>query len=914
MKKVETACLLALFLLPGILFAVPILSSFHVTAYSATTPKPSTVVGATATIDYPIYASVTPLAATADQRVITVTNPAGNPGITTITISVPAAAVSAAPAGTIPTFGGVPDCAGVACAASVFGSGPYSLQYQDTSAGHSGAVILPGGASIELTLTIHPEDVAVSGTTTTSAADSFQFSVAVTDTVPSNTVLSAINVYETTATGVTLNNPLPATSQTAGTGFTFSATVSGGTNGAQSGIALNAELKSVACASPPAVNCPSNTAYVTPPVTPKSYTSTTGAQTFTASDIQAETVSIQVGGPTTSVNDVNGLLTNGTMVNNIAVQPGSVVEVSTTISGETVGTNVNETVEATIPGAQVVVSTTDKYGNAAPFSNVNPTDVTLTASTLVGQQAGFTSHGAYNFNPTYPFAPADLATTATVIIAAGTSTGNLGSTATPFYWFGPDYGSTSEIEASATGLSTTTSSKIVTWAFQATAPAILVGDTNVVNGACGAGCNLGAGTATPVIATLPTAQAGVTVYFWLTNTSDYSGLFSNGERETSATTTAATGNNTAYATVTLNPDTTVGDQAKINAAYLTLPYPSPQNSTGAITGNAVTVAGTFASLTVQAYFDAAQKFSANATTASGELFLDVTAADAYGNALTVASGTVQISLSTTSGALSTSTAYITAGHNDITSSNYQVEYIGPATSGASATISATGVYSAVQAKGSQVITIVTDAPTVVYTSVPTGVTPGTPQSITGWANVSLGEKQWNAGLAQGDKIVKLIYSWDLGTYKNVTLAAGAAANQFTITSLLNTTNILTVYAEDSSNVWTVSHVSIPALPLSKSFAWPTPSYYLLGNTYHSVNVTITNDQDIPLSGIVFAVIQLPSGQSITTSSFSNLAAGATVTEFPVLSVPAGTYSVQVFVFNTQGASESGTTTTSITVP
>jgi len=98
-----------------------------------------------------------------------------------------------------------------------------------------------------------------------------------------------------------------------------------------------------------------------------------------------------------------------------------------------------------------------------------------------------------------------------------------------------------------------------------------------------------------------------------------------------------------------------------------------------------------------------------------------------------------------------------------------------------------------------------------------------------------------------------------------------------------------------------------------AFSYPAPAkYYMLG-TYHTVNVTITNTQAASSTVVVLAVVHNAAGQTLeVTSSSAVVAAGATISAYPVINLPSGTYSVNVFVWSTSGASLSQTETVSIT--
>lgn len=81
------------------------------------------------------------------------------------------------------------------------------------------------------------------------------------------------------------------------------------------------------------------------------------------------------------------------------------------------------------------------------------------------------------------------------------------------------------------------------------------------------------------------------------------------------------------------------------------------------------------------------------------------------------------------------------------------------------------------------------------------------------------------------------------------------------------------------------------------------SYYQLG-PYPTVSVPVSNTQAAPLTVVVFAVVHNGAGQTleVATSTVANIAPGASSTAYVPINLPAGTYSVNVFVWSTSGAS------------
>ena len=145
-------------------------------------------------IDYPIYNGLNVNA----SRTITVTNPTGNSGLSSLTISIPAGATSLTPTGSCPSDSGVPG----GCSVTVFGSGPWAIVYSTT-----GSTLVPAGSTIKITVTIRTEtSVAVWG-----VADMYSFSMSATDTNGVGVILSSMIIYETAAVALSVTNPSAST-------------------------------------------------------------------------------------------------------------------------------------------------------------------------------------------------------------------------------------------------------------------------------------------------------------------------------------------------------------------------------------------------------------------------------------------------------------------------------------------------------------------------------------------------------------------------------------------------------------------------------------------------------------------------------------------------------------------------------
>jgi len=99
------------------------------------------------------------------------------------------------------------------------------------------------------------------------------------------------------------------------------------------------------------------------------------------------------------------------------------------------------------------------------------------------------------------------------------------------------------------------------------------------------------------------------------------------------------------------------------------------------------------------------------------------------------------------------------------------------------------------------------------------------------------------------------------------------------------------------------------------FTAGTPSKTTIGS-FTGISVGYTNAATGGVSGIVYAVVHNAAGQTVYyTTATINPAAGGTANAFLVLAgLPAGTYSVSIFVTDTTGVAISTTTSTSVTLP
>ncbi len=112
---------------------------------------------------------------------------------------------------------------------------------------------------------------------------------------------------------------------------------------------------------------------------------------------------------------------------------------------------------------------------------------------------------------------------------------------------------------------------------------------------------------------------------------------------------------------------------------------------------------------------------------------------------------------------------------------------------------------------------------------------------------------------------------------------------------------------------TITTTSTTVVPPSTTFSFPAPTSCTIG-TYNAVCVSLSNSQTTSETGVVFAVLHNAAGATIEVATSTVTVAGlGSQVGYVVVNVPAGTYSVNVFVWSTTGAAISAPQTVSITV-
>jgi hypothetical protein len=627
-------------------------------------------------------------------------------------------------------------------------------------------------------------------------------------------------------------------------------------------------------------------------------------------------MSVRVGGPITyatshasspllsGFTEAADLLANATTPL-ITINAGTLSQLTVKVNGDYAANanqvNITSFSTGIIPAASIVVTTTDKYGNLVTSSGSST--VTLTAITAAGQQAVFTSETAYT-GTSYPYTPASSSSslTASVSLTGGTGSPTLN------YYVGPNYGSRSYISGSASSGLSGTSLNIVTFAFSTALSSM---GTNVTQSAstnpAGTFYQVAAGKAINVTSTLSVEQAGVPMYFQVDNSSVYAGTFVGGATYVQTTSVAsATGPS---ASAILSVATTAGNQTNVLGGLFTKPGSTGSNDT--LTYNILTIAGSAASLKIHTFFDSGTSEATSTITTSGDLYLNIGAADAYGNTVTeTSSNTVQVTISASSGALSTSTAYIGVGDTTTVQSGYTIQFVAPSATGTS-TISASAVYNGVLVSGSKAISVVGTTPALTVNPVPSTITTGIPQSITGYANASAG--------IYNNVISVLEYSLNGAT--NQTLPSGLANQPFTITATFAASNIVSIYAKDSAGHWASQIVNVPPLTPATTFTNTSAiNKITFTNGPQAINATFVNNSPTTYTVIVVGQVYQNQGGTLVplsppiSSTLTNVLTTTQASAYLLLQGYApGTYQVKITVYSLEYITYSTPITLTVTV-
>jgi hypothetical protein len=828
----------------------------------------------TASMSYP-YVVVGTSGAT---RALTISNPAGNPGIVEVDVSIPAAAAQAVSSGAfVAGFvnSGTPAVAGV---------GPWTIVY---SGSPSGAVILPQGAAGTLSFTFNAE----ASETVPGVADSYPLTITVTYK-DGSTQTTTVNLYEGSATMV----------QASVTGITFTA----GSNvkvTVTTSPAPDQNIPLVFFSNPSIATIMSNG--FTASFTPSSGTTDATGTAVTLFNSTWATgpyfVKADAGKPSTS--DTGGLLSSS-ISNGFQLTAGPPTKVAVHTSADIAGMGVtyvgsDGTSPLTYP--TVSVSLADKFGNP-----VTGASGTISFTSLQGQLTAAAACGTSPY--TYPLPPP-----CTITYSPTTSSGKLLTFGTPDLitasltvtspsnLAGQYIGSSKQISVGYLG--TTPVSSITPSVFLYTPS-----PSNNNNPAAGSTVNLAF--------SIGAAQAGVPLNFTLTSTSStpYTGTFANGMSWIVVTTNA-----NGQASVNFTADTVAGHAATAKVLVSTPTSTSPsKTSASASTAPITTSPGAPQKLKLVTSSTPFQPPPGPTPTSyvkpGGKLFVNVILQDAYGNSVSNSFNfALQVTLSATAGGFSSTTVYITTGHYDTQGSGYTVQYTAPTTLG-DVTLSASTTQPGIGA-GSKTVHVVSPNPLVFITSPTSGTTTSSSATVSGYAIPS-------PAAASGTLVVTIKYS--LNGAANVTVpitgtnASGASFFSFSV-SLTSGNNTVKVYATDTNGNTgsaTKTIAMVPPVSFANSVQLVgTPKYTTIGG-FNGIAANFTNMWSTSLNLVVFAVWKNSAGQTVAvTTGGLTLASGATAQAFAPLTspLPSGTYTVNIFVVTTSNQPVSTTTTVTITV-
>jgi len=855
-RKISSGLVLSLLIISGFAFITPLLiAPTHASKYQATV-----------SLTYPYVTTATAGAV----RTLTINNPSGNQGITEVDVSIGTSPATAVAAGAF--VDGFINTGAVAVA----GSGPWTIVFPGAA---SGDTILPQGAAGHIDFTFTAEGAESSP----GVADAYKLSVIVTYT-DGSTSTASVTLYEGAATGVTATF-VTATPQTVNTPLSATAA----TNVADQGIPL-------VWSSAPTITAVTTAGFSASfsPATGTTSASGSVSTTFVSTEATetAGTYALTADAGTPYASDSGGLLAPGASTA-MTLNPAAPTQV--TVATPLDVATVSPTYISSTVAQNLGISLADKYGNAQEPGVAS----TFTASALAG-------------TITYAAGTDGLISAVGVITSGASYTGKNPTTAAVLPYGTYDLVTvTLKVPSGVNEGTYTGSSKQLLVGFLGTWNGVLAPTVTVYTASkdltCPANCPA---PATKVNLMLTMGQVGVPVNFTLTSTSatvPYTGTFANG-----LSWIVVTSNANGIASANFTSDSTRTDAAT-GAAIV--PEPTTGSPTTTVTSNPTaeiyTGYGTAAALGIATSFDdafpAVQPSSYVAP--SGNLYIVVFLSDAYGNVVgNPSTAAYQITITATSGSLTSTTTYVNPNQDDTLDSGFVVQYAAPSSTG---TVSMTASTTAFGIKSAATtINVVSPNPSVFLTS-STSQTSNT-ATIAGYGTVSKAEPT-------GTAVIGFTYSLNGGA--NVTTpitstnSSGAAFFSVSV-SLLNGTNTLKVYATDS-----LSHVgsgtftiTVAHLPPGLVFTSPGAAQKTIDG-FVSASANFTNTGTSGFTANVYFVWYNSQTQVISVGGQLNVAfaAGATLSFSGTYQTP-GTYTVQVFVQDTAGNAVSASYPTTVTIP
>jgi len=940
-RRFLSASVVALLLISVLAFAIPLAPLAHA---AAATP--------TITIDYPYF-----VVGQTGTRGIVVENPLGNPAITEIRIQVTTDVVdptkSSQIAGSFPTGSGFSGVGAVA----VEGIGPWVVKYPGSlSGGAAGKITLtiPAAAAekmagvvdaytltfvivfetkdtVTVTKTIY-EGVASSVSVTPSpssikAGETATIKVAVSP-VDQGVPLQIWAEYDTKS--VLIGSVVTGSDGTAS--LTYSPTkaashtikadvekdVMGESTGAK--ITLGSSTLSVAAAAPTKVAVTIPSAYGGDPDKPINYITVQRVKgiTFSLADTYGNPVAVDVSVEFSVLASLGSLsIGKGTTVPITSGAPSTAATINPPSTPSL--SFVTGTYDWTTYGGTVYVKVTALNANGETTGSTEASIVTSgqTANSLqVSWSAvtGATKYRVYigtatNAENLYW----EVTDPTTTIIITSPATGAAGSvpttnTATWVDLIPPTtYGSQTIITATITlpsssayaGSYSGSSRTLVTSTFATTITVTPSTATNVE-----------AGKTIKITATLPAGyvQKGVPITFSLKD-------YSTGYAGTLSATTVTT-DDTGKAEVVLTVDTKANAYTKVTATVAKPTTTDPTNKFSVDSALITTVAGAPAKLTVKTYEyvagtpGLASLTAKSAVSTGGKLYVVVFLADAYNNPTSNNLGvSVQVSLSATAGALSSTIALINTGSSETWSSGYYVLFTAPTTY-TDVTVTATTPQGF--AAASTTVSVVALTPTLVITQPAADTTVDTATDtatvyIAGYAKVSPAEPT-------GTSITEIKCSLNGAANETkpiISVVEGKYNFNFSLTLEAGKIHIITVYAKDSQGLEsavtrkiTVTKQMRPVFPAEiktptlVDTAGRTVTAPRVG-TIVAISSPIVNKQNTPQQTLYIVQVKDSTGAIVSFNFVSGTIPANTELTFAIGWRPTapGTYTIEVFAWN-----------------
>jgi hypothetical protein len=565
---------------------------------------------------------------------------------------------------------------------------------------------------------------------------------------------------------------------------------------------------------------------------------------------------------------------------------------------------------ASVGGAEVLAagitySLADKFTNAINFNTLASTKITFTALSGSGRFDFTNATTASTFH-------CDSAGTLTCP-ASGTSI------ALPFNYFQSTvYNTIGKLGATitATGVSVSGSSgNIITSSFVGTSPTPTPS----------APANVGAGSTVTVGASIsaPIAQQGVPITLYL-DTATSTPVNNDGEFATSAkqTITLATDSTGAVSTKYAVDTGATAVQMFLSAVAQPIDGDTSNMLSNSTDSAAVTtIAGPPAKFAIFGCFLAIDTPSTCTDNTLGtsvvngtSVYVDVSISDAYGNvAENPGPNQIEVDMSTSSGVLSVSHAYITTSNADTYSSLGWVAWTLPVSIGTAVTLSATGVLSGKSFTATDKVTTVSSIPTfsvtspapvsgVVYSASTTVVFSGQANASIGYPTTvtidsvgyKIGTGVWQSAIIASDNTIQ----WSIAA----TFSAGLSAIKFNAT-------------DSEGNTYVSPSYSVLVDTTAPTLAFTTASNANLTGGSPAVATIVVAEGDLNYTSVAVTVngTAVASANIAVTPSANTLGKSGTYT-VSIKNLPTGSDNLAISASSLAGMSGSASVTVNVIVP